>query len=76
MEENNIIELQKIMDEKRVASAIHEGTDEEFDALVREMLKKDFKPRLSLSEKLFMFTAITALLGGISILGIAGWLAL
>ena len=76
MSDGNIIDFQKVLDEQRVEHALLDATEEEFDEIVREMLKKDFKPRLSFSERLFMLTAITAMIGGASLLVVAGVLSL
>jgi len=76
MKDGNIIDFQKALDKQKVEEVFYEQTEEEFDAMVREMLKKDFRPRLSLSERLFMLTALTAMLGGTALLVLAGVLSL
>ncbi len=75
MKDENIIDFQKVLDSNRIKHGLNEATDEEFDLIVREMLKNDFKPRLSFSERLFMFTAIATMIGGISLLLVAAVLS-
>ena len=68
MKDENVIDICDRLEKQRIGDAFLSADDEEFNKLMREMSKNEFRPRLSWSDRLFMFTALAALIGGILLL--------
>jgi len=68
MKDENVIDICDRLEKQRIEEVFLSDGDEEFNKLMREMSKNEFRPRLSWSERLFMFTAMAALIGGILLL--------
>ena len=68
MKDENVIDICDRLERQRIGEVSLSDDEEEFNKLMRELSKNEFRPRLSWSDRLFMFTALTALIGGILLL--------
>ncbi len=66
MKSGNIIDICDRLEKQRIEDSFL--SDDDFNKLMVELSKNEFRPRLSWSERLFMLTAVTALIGGILLL--------
>ena len=68
MKDENVIDICDRLERQRIGEVSLSDDEEEFNKLMRELSKNEFRPRLSWSDRLFMFTALAALIGGILLL--------